>query len=338
MTLEVVQIMRAPIEGRHYSIERVFRDVRHALDDRCTVEVWHAPHPSSGLLNRLRNARAAHRLRADVVHVTGDIHYVTLAVRRGIAVVLTVHDLASLDRLSGIRRAVFQILWFTLPLWRAHSVTAVSPATAAQLVDRFPFIRNKLHVIENPISETFKATPATPNTGPFRLLQVGAGDNKNLDRVVQAVSGIRVELTIVGQPRQTLLKALSRNGTAHRVLHNLSDAELHGEYRRCDAVIFASTSEGFGLPVLESQAIGRPVITSDIEPMRDIAGKGALLVDPLNVQAIRDAIVQLQEDKDLRRRLVERGRGNVKRFSPSRSARSYADLYSNSHATGENHT
>ena len=81
-----------------------------------------------------------------------------------------------------------------------------------------------------------------------------------------------------------------------KVLGRLTDGELVEAYRRCDMVVFASLYEGFGLPILEAQAMGRPVITSNFRAMREAAGDGALLVDPYSVEAIRDAVLRIKRD------------------------------------------
>ena len=72
--------------------------------------------------------------------------------------------------------------------------------------------------------------------------------------------------------------------------------------------MFASTYEGFGLPIVEAQAIGLPVITSNMPPMNDTAGDGALLVDPLDEGEIRTALEQLLHSPDVARQLSEQGR------------------------------
>ena len=69
--------------------------------------------------------------------------------------------------------------------------------------------------------------------------------------------------------------------------------EVVALYQSCDAVCFVSTYEGFGLPILKAQAVGRPVLTSDISPLREVAGEGALKVDPLDVAAIRSGLTRL---------------------------------------------
>jgi glycosyltransferase involved in cell wall biosynthesis len=107
----------------------------------------------------------------------------------------------------------------------------------------------------------------------------------------------------------------------------LGPAELLAAYRRCDALIFASTYEGFGLPIIEAQAVGRPVITSRICSMPEAAGGAACLVDPLDPSDIRRGIQRLLEDPAFAAELVSAGFTNAARYSPERIARAYADVY-----------
>ena len=113
----------------------------------------------------------------------------------------------------------------------------------------------------------------------------------------------------------------------YRNLVDLSDAELHAAYAESNALIFASTDEGFGLPILEAQALGRPVITSARAPMDDVAGTGALLVDPEDVTAIGNACRRLMEDGQLRAQLIAAGLKNVERFRPEAAAQAYTQLF-----------
>ena len=91
--------------------------------------------------------------------------------------------------------------------------------------------------------------------------------------------------------------------------------------------MFASTYEGFGLPILEAQATGRPVVTSNLGSMPEAAGDGALMVDPFSVEAIRAAVTSIMARSDLRSSLIERGLANVRRFQPREIAQQYARIY-----------
>jgi glycosyltransferase involved in cell wall biosynthesis len=97
--------------------------------------------------------------------------------------------------------------------------------------------------------------------------------------------------------------------------------------RECDLLLFPSLHEGFGLPIVEAQATGRPVVTSDREPMTEVSGGAAVLVDPEDVASIRTGVLRVLEDHQLAAELVRRGRVNVGRFSASAVAAQYAAIY-----------
>ena len=97
-------------------------------------------------------------------------------------------------------------------------------------------------------------------------------------------------------------------------------------------LIFVSYYEGFGLPVIEAQATGRAVVTSNIEPMNTISGGGACLVDPFDVNSIREGILKVINEEKYREELIEKGRDNVKQFHPARIAAAYEEIYNQLYA------
>ena len=100
-------------------------------------------------------------------------------------------------------------------------------------------------------------------------------------------------------------------------------------YKNADIISFISTYEGFGLPILEAQSIGRPVITSNISSMPEVAGDGALFADPYDVASIRKGILNLINNETLREDLILKGLNNILRFQPKLIAEQYAELYRN---------
>jgi glycosyltransferase involved in cell wall biosynthesis len=160
------------------------------------------------------------------------------------------------------------------------------------------------------------------------ILQIGTAPHKNLANLARACAGLNVELRIIGEPDEESRNVLKQSGISHSSVTNLSDAEVRQEYDNADIVAFCSTFEGFGLPVIEAQAMRRPVITSNLSPLREVAGDGgALLVEPHDPASIRTAITKLIADPELARQLVSRGSENVKRFSPEQIALEYGALY-----------
>jgi len=92
-------------------------------------------------------------------------------------------------------------------------------------------------------------------------------------------------------------------------------------------VVFASLAEGFGLPIIEANAIGRPVVTSNLSPMKEVAGDAGCLVNPCDVTDIRDGIRRVIGDDEYRNALIERGYENAQRYRADVVARQYARLY-----------
>jgi glycosyltransferase involved in cell wall biosynthesis len=105
------------------------------------------------------------------------------------------------------------------------------------------------------------------------------------------------------------------------------DDEVLRLLRECHLLLFPSLQEGFGLPIVEAQATGRPVVTSDRQPMSDVSGGAAVLVDPEDVASVRTGVLQVLENPGLAEELVRRGLDNVQRFSPGAVAAQYAEIY-----------
>lgn len=323
--MRVIHHARKPLDG-HFSIERLFREVRGHLPPDCHVSPVECPFPSRGLLPRVGNVLHAARQRADVHHVVGDVHYLVLGLptRR---TVLTIHDCAALDRLRGLQRAALLHFWFRLPMRRAEVVTTISEASKAELRKHVGTLADRAEVVPDCLPGNFAHAPRVFDAARPVCLQVGTKWNKNLDRVVMALRGTACRLDIVGRLSDRQRSMLEQAAVEFRELGVLDDAALLAAYRDCDFVMFASLYEGFGLPILEAQATGRPVITSDRGPMPETAGGAASLVDPLDVDGIAHAVRRLCTEESLRTALVEQGLENVRRYHPAAVADRYARIY-----------
>ena len=101
----------------------------------------------------------------------------------------------------------------------------------------------------------------------------------------------------------------------------MSQDDLPALLRGACLFVFPSLYEGFGLPVLEAMACGTPVLCSNVSSLPEVAGEAALLVNPVDVRGMAEAMSHLLQDEGLRAQLIERGLRQVRRFSWDRCAR-----------------
>ena len=310
----------------NFSVERVFASVRAALPPSVEPRIVIARFESRGLCRRLCNMIQAALSQGHVNHITGDVHYLALLLRPS-RTLLTVLDCVSLERLQGWRRVVLLYLWYWLPVKRCRLVSVISESTKRELLHYVRCSPSKIRVVHCPVDDAFEPYPTAFCNAAPRILQVGTGHNKNLHRVAVALRGIPCHLRIVGRLSEGQCHALRTNQIEYSSAIGVSDEQMVQEYRDCDMVVFASTYEGFGLPILEAQAIGRPVVTSNVYSMPEVASDGAYFVDPFSIESIRMGIRRVIDDEACRDELTQRGFRNVERFRPERIAAAYARLY-----------
>ena len=318
-------------KARGISIEKVFSEiVSEVANNGIPVDRFECRMSRASGLSILANIAEAKSIQGadEISHITGDVHYLSIALD-GERTILTVHDLVPLRHLSGFKRFAAWQLWFEIPTRRSAAITCVSSFTKKALLDAIPGLSpKKVRVIPNPLSSVYSPSRLRSSPRVPVLLQVGTGrHNKNLEGVASAIAGLRCHLDIVGRLAPDQIDMLKCCGVSFCSYVDISEEELVERYRRADIVVFASKYEGFGLPITEAQAVGRPVITSNLCSMPEVAGDAALLVDPYNASEIRSAVQTLLENESLRRDLVERGFENVKRFERGVVARQYIQLY-----------
>lgn len=320
--MTVVLIYRKRRAGVH-SLEELFGALgKHLRTEVGVVEYEMGPRRRLPLdILQLR------RLRADVYHVTGDVTYVA-AMLPWAKTVVTVPDIGHyLHGLTGIKRAVYRLLWLTLPIRLARGIVAISRETQDQIVEYLGVERGRVEVVDCCYGPHFHAVQREFSTERPVILQVGTRAYKNVPRLVQALKGINCRLVLVGPVDDALEQLLDECGTEYESHVNLSSEELFQKYVNCDIVSFVSIGEGFGVPIIEAQAAGRPVITANVSPMKEVAGDGACLVDPLDVAAIRQGIQRIISDATYRRTLVENGATNAARYSSAAIGERYLALY-----------
>jgi glycosyltransferase involved in cell wall biosynthesis len=323
--MKVVQIMRKP-DGIVFSIEQLFEDVRKALTDDIDVEAYVNPYSSQGLWRRLAGMIRVIWHQGDVNHITGDIHFLGIFLRRS-KTILTIHDCVTQERLRGFKYQAFRFLWYWLPAKRAAAITVISKSTKKELLRHLGSGNWPISVIPDFVSPDFEFSHKSFNAACPIILQVGTTANKNIERVAVALKDLSCKMVIIGKLMPSQEAALEANKIDYENHFGISRELLVDHYKNCDIVMFASLYEGFGLPILEGQAVGRPVITSNLYSMPEVGGEGACFVDPFNVSDIRSALNQIIDSADFRGKLITAGLKNVENYRLSNVASQYAELY-----------
>jgi glycosyltransferase involved in cell wall biosynthesis len=323
--MRVVYFHRKPTEGC-YSLENYFESVRRNLPSGIQPVVAESRYTSRGIFRRAYNIAEASLRQGDINHITGDVHILAYLMRKT-RTLLTIADCTPLQRTSGLRRAVLKGLWYDLPSARVSRITVISESVKRDLLECCQINPERVHVVPVHISDVFRPCPPNPLSGPVRILQVGTAPNKNIERLALALTGIDCRLQCLGRLSDSQRAALTAARVRYTEVSGLSSEAVLECYADCDVVSFASTAEGFGLPILEGNAVGRPVVTSNVSSMPEVAGGAACLVDPVDPDSIRAGILRVVEDATYREQLVARGLENAKRYRVDSIVSAYVSLY-----------
>ena len=287
------------------------------------------------------------RYRLDLLHCP---HYVT-PLLAPCPVVVTIHDIIHLVRpghLSAGQRAYARFM-IHHAVRQARRIITVSEFSRQDLIEHTGARESQVVVVPNalpldirPVHSKKQLLNVCEHYGikpPF-ILNVGNPNmlHKNLATLVKAWRILREteypDLTLViagGMPKAPLRKHYESLAGAHSAALQycgfVERGHLPALYSAASVFAWPSLYEGFGLPPLEAMACGTPVVSSNASAMPEVLGKGALLVDPLDAEAMADGLRQAVSDAGLRRRLVAAGKRQVKGFSWEDHARSTLAVY-----------
>lgn len=312
--------------GVFYSIERVFDQLQSEIGKSVIIEKINLPYWGFSLRALLLNVLFVLKYRNEKVHVVGDVHYCSIFLRNSI---LTIHDMCHLDASKGnrLKYCIIWLFWYYLPLKRAVAVTCISNDVYIKLIKHFPFVRNKLFVINNHLDPSYRYFPKEFNNIKPVILHIGTRRNKNLERVIMSVKDIPCVLYIIGKCDDNTISLLNKYNVEYVNKVDITDKEVLDSYINSDIVSFPSLYEGFGLPIIEGQAIGRPVVTSNLSPMNQVSSDAAILVDPYNIEEIKQGFLKLINDPLLRNDLISKGLINVKKYNIENISSMYMELY-----------
>ena len=257
-------------------------------------------------------------------------------------VLITIHDIGPLTHPEYfsenppwlMRKALKQAVK------NCQSIICVSEYTAMEVkqyaLEHFAVdLSEKLVVVHEGVNQSFFDAPRKVSDAfqiklpeNFFLCAGKISPRKNTIRVLEALTNAQLQtsnLVLVGgdgwDHEQVKLKVAELN-LQNRVhfLGYVSDEELKYCYTQCQAFVYPSLFEGFGLTVLEAMACGSPVISSNSTSIPEVAGDAALLVDPMNSEEIAEAMIRISQDDNLRTQLIEKGRLRAKKMTWKKAA------------------
>ncbi|WP_413043931.1 glycosyltransferase family 4 protein [Pseudomonas sp. YJ42] len=251
--------------------------------------------------------------------------------------IATHHDITYVrhpESYSRAFRATYRNLT-PLLLKRIKALITVSEFSRKEIARFYGYPARHIWVVPNAVDARFQpfcAEQYPRASAPYLLAVSSHSAHKNFARMVAAflrMEGLEdVELRIIGDSNRVFSGSLHDVVGSRRIrmLGRLTDEELVEAYQGATAFVFPSVYEGFGIPPLEAQACGCPVIAARAASIPEVLGDSALYFDPLKVKDIADCMQRILRDEALRQDLRRRGKANVARYCWNSSARQVSRL------------
>ena len=264
MRKQINFFVRKPYVLGNFSVENFYKTLKKNLDLDFDIKVVEMPFFSRGIISRLLNCCYCFFNQGDINHVIGDIHYVAIFLKRD-KTILTILDCISLYEENKFKRLFYKYFWFVFPIKTTKHITFISEFSKFDTERLLKLKLPKSLVIGVTASEVFTYCKLPKNKTPI-ILQVGTNLNKNIKTLAVSLRDLNIELVIIGKIKISDKDLLNKNKINYIEIDKpLSIQEVYQYYQRADLVTFLSTYEGFGLPILESNIVGRPVIPPILE-------------------------------------------------------------------------
>jgi glycosyltransferase involved in cell wall biosynthesis len=318
--------------------------------------LWHSGNPIRKYYERfLNHPRTVSNLEADVFHIIDHTngHVAYWLKKLGKPVIITCHDLVQYVY-PEILKNQSRFPAFSMAAWEysvkgitvVDRTIAVSTNTAQDITNYLNINPEKITVIPNGVESQFRLLSSeivknwrqqyTASPEEICILNVGSThQRKNIITVLKVVKalakrGLPVRLWKIGDDFTIEQKQFISDQTLNKhvtFLGKLDREALIRFYNAADVLLAPSLYEGFGLTILEAMACGTPVITSNVSSLPEVAGDGAILVNPTDVEAIVKAIIHLQTDSIDHQNLANKGLNISKKFTWQKTVKNIVEVY-----------
>ena len=213
----------------------------------------------------------------------------------------------------------------------SDQIIAVSQFTANQVTTLLDVDPSRITVIPHGVRSIQLPALRRENL----ILHVGAiQKRKNLVRLVRAFEAVPADWKLVlagsdGFGAEAVHAAIAQSSASGRITVTgyVGEQELANWYALAMIFAFPSLDEGFGMPVLEAMTAGIPVLSSNGSALNEIAGDAAILVNPLDQEQLREALLKLCHDASLRNQLIDKGRWHASQYTWQRAAAATLQAY-----------
>lgn len=239
----------------------------------------------------------------------------------------TLHDITYIrypQTFSKSFRYFYQVM-MPLVLKTSKHIFTVSEFSKKEISEYYHTTKEKISVVYNAVGKTFHPQIDENLKKENYLLAVSSiKENKNFGMILKAFKKVskqksNLKLFIVGDLKNgnfsNIDLSLFINNPRIKLLGRVSDVQLVKLYSNAIAFLFPSLYEGFGIPVLEAQACGCPVVSSNVSSMPEVLNNSGALINPTSIDDLVNAINNIVDNNDYRNNLIEKGFQNKNRFS-----------------------
>lgn len=353
VVLEMVrQLQQIDKENEYYILVAPGPD--RCLQETANFHVVEVKCPTYPLWEQVALPMAVKRIKPDLLHCTSN----TAPICCNVPLVLTLHDIIFLEPREQKAKSLYQNMGWYYRKWvvprilsKCRRIITVSQFERDNILSKTHCLPEQVVAVYNGFSQHFQPVqdwqPTVAkyiDTENYFFFLGNTDPKKNTRRVLKAYSLFRQQMPMSAGALPKLLVADLKADILRGYCEELGIGSLYGKeivpsgyidnrdlpsiYSGAKTFIYTSLRESFGIPLLEGMACGTPVITSNTSALPEVAGEGAVMVDPYDEQAMADVLIRMVSDESYRAEVIAYGLKRCSQFSWRSTAENVRLLYS----------